>query len=64
MIKGPLFYTAIVLAAILMAFSMILMLFRNVFVDNMELVTIVSGLLALGVVAVLVVMLLRMKKQQ
>ena len=62
--KGPLIYIAIVLAALLMALSSMLLLFRNVFTDNPELMMIISSVLAIAVVIVLVLMLVKLKKNQ
>lgn len=59
MIKGPLVYTAAILAALLMIISVVLILNRDLFLDNPDIIMIVSGVLALAVVIVLVMMLIR-----
>lgn len=59
MIKGPLVYAAMILAALLMIISAVVILNRDLFVENSGLIMIVSGVLALGVIIVLVMMLIR-----
>ena len=59
MIKGPLVYAAMILAALLMIISALVILNRDLFVENSDLIMIVSGVLALGVIIVLVMMLIR-----
>ncbi|MBR4202534.1 MAG: hypothetical protein IKQ93_03055 [Candidatus Methanomethylophilaceae archaeon] len=59
MIKGPLVYAAMILAALLMIISAVVILNRDLFVENSDLIMIVSGVLALGVIIVLVMMLIR-----
>jgi len=59
MIKGPLVYAAMILAALLMIISTVVILNRDLFVENSDLIMIVSGVLALGVIIVLVMMLIR-----
>ncbi len=61
--KGPLVYAAIILAAILMAVSSLMMVYRNVFMENKEMVTLISGIIAAGVILVLILMLMRLRKQ-
>ena len=61
MTKGPLVYLALILAAALMIVSAVLMLNRDLFVDNSDMIMIVTGILALAVVVVLIVMLFRMR---
>ncbi|MBQ7979215.1 MAG: hypothetical protein IJ248_05645 [Candidatus Methanomethylophilaceae archaeon] len=59
MIKGPLVYAAMILAALLMIISAVVILNRDLFVENSDLIMIVSGVIALGVIIVLVMMLIR-----
>ncbi len=59
MIKGPLVYAAMILAALLMIISAVVILNRDLFVENSDLIMIVSGVVALGVIIVLVMMLIR-----
>ena len=59
MIKGPLVYAAMILAALLMIISAVVILNRDLFVENSDLIMIISGVLALGVIIVLVMMLIR-----
>ena len=63
MIKGPLVYAAVILAAILMVVSAIVILDRDLFLENTELIMVVSGLVALGVIIVLIMMLIRMRQK-
>jgi len=63
MIKGPLVYAAVILAAILMVVSAIVILDRDLFLENTELIMAVSGLVALGVIIVLILMLIRMRQK-
>ena len=63
MIKGPLVYAAVILAAILMVISAIVILDRDLFLENTELIMAVSGLVALGVIIVLIMMLIRMRQK-
>ena len=63
MIKGPLVYAATILAAILMVVSAIVILDRDLFLENTELIMAVSGLVALGVIIVLILMLIRMRQK-
>lgn len=63
MIKGPLVYAAVILAAILMVVSAIVILDRDLFLENAELIMAVSGLVALGVIIVLIMMLIRMRQK-
>ena len=63
MIKGPLIYAAVILAAILMVVSAIVILDRDLFLENTELIMAVSGLVALGVIIVLIMMLIRMRQK-
>ncbi|MBE6522793.1 MAG: hypothetical protein E7Z62_06685 [Thermoplasmata archaeon] len=63
MIKGPLVYAAVILAAILMVVSAIVILDRDLFLENTELIMAVSGLVALGVIIVLIMMLIRMRQK-
>ena len=62
MTKGPLVYAAVILAALLMIVSAVMVLARDVFLENTEIFMAVSGVLAIGVIAVLVLMFVRMKK--
>jgi len=64
MIKGPLVYAAVILAALLMIISAVMVLARDVFQENMELFVGISGVLAIAVVAVLIMMLIRMRKTE
>ena len=64
MIKGPLVYAAIILAALLMIISAIMVLARDFFQENMELIVGISGALAIAVIAVLIMMLIRMRKAE
>lgn len=64
MIKGPLVYAAVILAALLMIISAVMVLVRDVFQENMELFVGISGVLAIAVVAVLIMMLIRMRKTE
>ncbi len=59
MIKRPLVYAAMILAALLMIISAVVILNRDLFLENSDLLMIVSGVLALGVIIVLVMMLIR-----
>ena len=59
MIKGPLVYTAVILAALLMIISAVVILNRDLFLENSNLIMILSGVIALGVIVVLVMMLIR-----
>jgi len=59
MIKGPLVYAAMILAALLMIISAVVILNRDLFVENSDLIMIVSGVVALGVIIVLVMILIR-----
>ena len=63
MIKGPLVYAAVILAAILMVVFAIVILDRDLFLENTELIMAVSGLVALGVIIVLIMMLIRMRQK-
>ena len=63
MIKGPLVYAAVILAAILMVVSAIVILDRDLFLENTELIMAVSGLVSLGVIIVLIMMLIRMRQK-
>lgn len=63
MIKGPLVYAAVILAAILMVVSAIVILDRDLFLENTDLIMAVSGLVALGVIIVLIMMLIRMRQK-
>jgi len=63
MIKGPLVYAAVILAALLMVISAVMILSRDFFLENTVLISVVSGIIALGVVVVLVIMLYRTKQQ-
>ena len=63
MIKGPLVYAAVILAAILMVVSAIVILDRDLFLENTELIMAVSGLVALGVIIVLIMLLIRMRQK-
>jgi len=63
MIKGPLVYAAVILAALLMVISAVMILNRDFFLENTVLISVVSGIIALGVVVVLVIMLYRTKQQ-
>jgi NADH:ubiquinone oxidoreductase subunit 6 (subunit J) len=62
MIKGPLVYAAVILAALLMVISAVVILNRDLFLENSELIMIVSGVVAIGVIIVLVLMFLRIRK--
>jgi len=64
MIKGPLVYAAIILAALLMIISAVMVLARDFFQENMELIVGISGALAIAVIAVLIMMLIRMRKAE
>lgn len=64
MIKGPLVYAAIILAALLMIVSAVMVLSRDFFQENKELIVGISGVLAIAVVAVLIMMLIRMRKAE
>ena len=64
MIKGPLVYAAIILAALLMIVSAVMVLSRDFFQENMELIVGISGALAIAVIAVLIMMLIRMRKAE
>ena len=63
MTKGPLVWAAVILAILLMAVSAIMILDRDLFLQNTTTITAVSGVLAIAVVVVLFLMLFRMKKQ-
>ena len=63
MTKGPLVWAAVILAILLMAVSAIMILDRDLFLQNTTAITAVSGVLAIAVVVVLFLMLFRMKKQ-
>ncbi len=62
--KGPLVYAAVILAALLLILSMIMALNRDFFLANSSIIVGVTGVLALLVIAVLILMLIRMKKCQ
>ena len=64
MIKGPLVYAAVILAALLMIISAVMVLARDFFQENMELIVGISGVLAIAVIAVLIMMLIRMRKAE
>ncbi|MBE6524180.1 MAG: hypothetical protein E7Z65_04835 [Thermoplasmata archaeon] len=64
MIKGPLVYAAVILAALLMIVSAVMVLARDFFQENMELIVGISGALAIAVIAVLIMMLIRMRKAE
>ncbi len=64
MIKGPLVYAAIILAALLMIVSAVMVLSRDFFQENKELIVGISGVLAIAVIAVLIMMLIRMRKAE
>ncbi len=64
MIKGPLVYVAIILAALLMIVSAVMVLSRDFFQENKELIVGISGVLAIAVIAVLIMMLIRMRKAE
>ncbi len=64
MIKGPLVYAAIILAALLMIVSAVMVLSRDFFQENMELIVGISGALAITVIAILIMMLIRMRKAE
>ena len=57
-------YAAVILAALLMIISAVMVLARDVFQENMELFVGISGVLAIAVVAVLIMMLIRMRKTE
>lgn len=62
MIKGPLVYAAVILAAALMAMSALMVLARDFFIENQLIVMVASGLIALGVIVVLIMMLIRTRR--
>lgn len=62
MTKGPLVYAAIILAALLMIVSGLMIVNREFFLANAALITCISGILALGVIVVLVIMYIRMRQ--
>ncbi len=64
MIKGPLVYAAIILAALLMIVSAVMVLSRDFFQENKELIVGISGVLAIAVIAVLIMMFIRMRKAE
>ncbi len=64
MTKGPLVWAAIILAALLMIVSGLMIVNRDFFLANTALVTCISGILALGVVIVLILMFLRSRQQR
>lgn len=59
MMKGPLVYVAIGLAVILMILSAVMVLNRDFFLDNAEIIAGISGVLALVVVAVIILIMMR-----
>ena len=59
MMKGPLVYVAIGLAVILMILSAVMVLNRDFFLDNAEIIAGISGVLALAVVAVIILIMMR-----
>ena len=59
MMKGPLVYVAIGLAVILMILSAVMVLNRDFFLDNAEIIAGLSGVLALAVVAVIILIMMR-----
>ncbi len=63
MIKGPLVYAAMILAALLMVISALMILNRDFFLENSTPITIVSGVIAAGVVIVLLIMLYRTRQK-
>ncbi|MBP5685548.1 MAG: hypothetical protein J6W72_03870 [Candidatus Methanomethylophilaceae archaeon] len=63
MIKGPLVYAAVILAAILMIVSAIVILNRDLFLENTELIMGISGAVALCVIVVMIMMLIRTRQK-
>lgn len=63
MIKGPLVYAALILAAILMGLSSFMVLARDLFFENSTLILCISGIVALAVIVVLFLMFLRTRDQ-
>ncbi|MBO7351609.1 MAG: hypothetical protein J6U12_01650 [Candidatus Methanomethylophilaceae archaeon] len=63
MIKGPLVYAAVILAAILMIVSAIVILNRDLFLENTELIMGISGAVALCVIIVMIMMLIRTRQK-
>lgn len=62
MIKGPLVYAAVFLAALLIILSAVMMLCRDFFAENPTLMMGLTGVVAIAVVAVLILMLVKMRK--
>ena len=62
--RGPLVYAAVILAALLMIVSAVIVLNRDMFLENSEMFIAISGVLAIAVVAVMVFMFLRVRKQE
>lgn len=63
MIKGPLVYAAVILAAILMIVSAVVILNRDLFLENTELIMGISGAVALCVIVVMIMMLIRTRQK-
>jgi NADH:ubiquinone oxidoreductase subunit 6 (subunit J) len=63
MIKGPLVYAAVILAAILMIVSAVVILNRDLFLENTELIMGISGAVALCVIIVMIMMLIRTRQK-
>jgi hypothetical protein len=63
MIKGPLVYAALILAAILMGLSSMMVLARDFFFENSTIVLCISGIVALAVIVVLFLIFLRTRNQ-
>jgi NADH:ubiquinone oxidoreductase subunit 6 (subunit J) len=63
MIKGPLVYAAVILAAILMIVSAVVILNRDLFLENTELIMGISGAVALCVIIVMIIMLIRTRQK-
>ena len=62
MIKGPLVWAVVALAIILMVISAIMILDRDLFLNNSTLIASVSGAVALVVIVLLILMLFRVKR--
>jgi NADH:ubiquinone oxidoreductase subunit 6 (subunit J) len=62
MIKGPLVWSVLILAVLLMILSAIMVLDRDFFLENSTVITIVSGIIAAAVVIVMILMLIRTRK--
>lgn len=62
MTKGPLTYAAVILAALLMAVSIMIMLFRDAFLENQTIIIAVTLVLAICVIVVLLAVFFKQRR--